>query len=203
MTRNRILDGVARIGAMMEPVETKNWEPTDADAPTQAERTRLEHLHGLGILDTPRERLFQSFVEHALTIIPQTTVAAVSLVDADRQWFKAIVGSSLEETSRALSFCSHTIQTNGALVVPDARQDPRFSQNDLVVGPPGIRFYAGIKLTRAVGALCIDVTKAGIERLYQLAQFVDVQLLARGTLNNLGVNWTGKTKSDLPPNGRV
>lgn len=171
---------------MMQPVETKVWTADSAASPSETEQRRLQQLHQLGVLDTPRERLFDTFVEQALKIVPGTTIAAVSLVDADRQWFKSVIGMDLSETPRTQSFCSHVIQTRGVLVVNDATKDARFADNPLVTGAPGIRFYAGIKLTRAVGALCVigtkprDITTAQLGRLHQLAQFVDIQLLAGG-----------------------
>ncbi len=177
---------------MLAPVETEKWTAESAAGVTDLEKRRLEQLRQLRVLDTPKERLFESFAEQALKIIPGTTISAVSLVDLHRQWFKAIVGLDITETPREESFCSHTIQTNGVLIVNDATKDPRFADNALVTGAPGVRFYAGVKLTRAVGALCVigtqprDISRAEIGKLVQLAQFIDIQLLTAGTLGNLG-----------------
>jgi GAF domain-containing protein len=130
-------------------------------------------------------------VEQALKLVPGTSLAAITLIDLDRQWFKAIVGSDVEQTPRSQSICAHTIQTNGVLIVNDTTKDARFASLEIVAGPPGIRFYAGIKLTRAVGALCVmgrqprQISGTEIGKLAQLAQFVDIQLLTGGTLCNL------------------
>jgi hypothetical protein len=85
-------------------------------------------------------------------------IATVSLIDRDRQCFKGVIGLEADGTSRDVAFCAHTIMGERALVVLDAREDPRFHANPLVTGEPGIRFYAGfpIKLDGAVvGAFCL------------------------------------------------
>jgi GAF domain-containing protein len=157
----------------------------------QEEAKRLRRLHDIGLLDTLGDQFFRGFAEQALALLPGTSIAAVTLVDADRQWFKAIVGLDLKETPRSVSFCSHTIETSGVLVVEDATRDSRFVANPLVTSAPAIRFYAGIKLTSGVGALCVigqqprHATESEIAKLVKLAQYVDIQLLAHGTEFNL------------------
>lgn len=122
------------------------------------EDERLRVLHGLHILDTPPEAVFDNLAQTAakLTGVP---MALVSLVDADRQWFKARVGIEAQESSRALSFCAHAIQGKELMEVEDAALDSRFSDHPLVAGKPGIRFYAGMPLTlpggESVGTLCV------------------------------------------------
>jgi len=150
------------------------------------EEKRLQHLHELGVLDTPEDQLFRGFAEQALMLLPGTSISAVSLVDANRQWFKTIVGLDVREMPRNVSFCAHTIEMPKVLVVEDATCDRRFAGNPLVTSAPGIRFYAGVKLTRAVGALCVIgqhprmATEAEIDNLVTLAQYVDIQLLTHG-----------------------
>jgi GAF domain-containing protein len=107
------------------------------------EEVRLEVLRRYGILDTPAEKAFDALARIA-ALICGTPISAVSLIDADRQWFKASVGLDITETPRDQAFCAHTILTpNETLVVADARRDPRFADNPFVTGDPGIRFYAG------------------------------------------------------------
>lgn len=122
------------------------------------EEQRLRILRKYDILDTEPEEAFEAMVRLA-SYICQTPVAAISLVDEHRQWFKAIVGLEVKQTSRDVAFCAHAILNDGAMVVPDAQLDDRFSDNPLVTCDPNIRFYAGIPLTTSggyrLGTLCV------------------------------------------------
>jgi hypothetical protein len=110
------------------------------------EAARLEALQRYKVLDTPRETDFDDLVRLAAYIC-QTPISLVSLVDRDRQWFKGRYGLELAETPRRLSFCAHSILQAPAMThVPDATRDPRFADNELVTGAPGIRFYAAAPL---------------------------------------------------------
>ena len=156
------------------------------------EEKRLKRLKDIGILDTAESREFRNCAEQALGLFPGTSIAAVSLVDQNRQWFKTIIGINVKETPRNLSFCSYTIETDdGVMVVEDATSDKRFSANALVTSAPGIRFYAGVKLMDGVGALCVIGTSprqaeaSELAKLKKLANYVDIQLMAHGTLFNL------------------
>jgi GAF domain-containing protein len=163
----------------------------------EAEAQRLQRLHDIGILDTPEDRLFRGFVEQALEIIPGASIAAVSLIDSDRQWFKTIIGLDVKQTPRDVAFCSHTIQSQGLMVVEDATQDSRFADNPLVTSAPNIRFYAGIKLIDGVGALCVigrqprRLAETEMMKLSRLAHFVEIQLLAHGIQHNLKASRAG------------
>lgn len=125
----------------------------------EAERRRLAALHALEILDTGPEDDFDTIARLAAGIC-DAPMALVSLVDSDRQWFKARVGFEQQSTPRNVSFCSQAIVTpDQALVVPDARADARFANNPLVTGDPSIRFYAGVPLVtrdgHALGTVCV------------------------------------------------
>lgn len=127
-------------------------------APAQHdEAERLAALWSLSLLDTPPEEMFERLVRVAQTLTGQAT-AAISLVDAERQWFKAVVGLDVRETSRDVSFCAHTIRDN-AMSVIDTHVDPRFFDNPLVTGKPHIRSYFGRTLRgpggHALGTLCV------------------------------------------------
>ena len=119
---------------------------------------RVEALHALELLDTPPDPNFDEIVELASQICG-TPISLVSLVDAERQWFKAAIGLEARETPIGVSFCAHAIEQTGVFTVPDALKDDRFRLNALVTGAPHIRFYAGMPLYAdegvAVGTLCV------------------------------------------------
>lgn len=153
------------------------------------EARRLDRLHRLRVLDTPPEPLFDHLVRLAAQLCG-TPIALLSLVDADRQWFKAQVGlPDCEGTPREWAFCSHTIEQLGLLEVPDARQDARFADNPLVTGSPGVVHYAGVPLNmpagERVGTLCVigrrpaRLRSSQRERLTELAGAVVQALLMR------------------------
>ena len=123
-----------------------------------SETKRLEALRRYQILDTPGERAFDDFAFLASTIC-QTPIALMTLVDTDRQWFKARVGLDATEMPREQAFCAHTILGSDVMVVNDATRDQRFANNPLVTAEPHIRFYAGAPLIDAegngLGSICV------------------------------------------------
>lgn len=122
------------------------------------EAERLKALVDLGILDTGAEQEFDALVQ-AAALVCDVPVSLLSLVDAERQWFKAAIGVEETETPRELAFCAHAIHGDDILEINDATADPRFSDNALVTGSPDIRFYAGAPLRLAdgsrIGTLCV------------------------------------------------
>lgn len=126
------------------------------------EESRLMALAELGILDTPPERQFNDLA-HIAAQLCGTPIALVSLVDSDRQWFKATCGLDTQQTGRDESFCTHAIHVADILEVCDTLDDDRFADNPLVTGPPGIRYYAGAPLVgesgHAYGTLCVIDTR--------------------------------------------
>jgi diguanylate cyclase (GGDEF)-like protein/PAS domain S-box-containing protein len=122
------------------------------------EDDRLRALHDFALLDTPNEQEFDELVNLASEVC-STPISLVSLLDHERQWFKAAVGTTLKETPRNISFCTHTIQKPELFIVEDAAMDPRFSDSPLVTGEMGVRFYAAIPLQAPdgyiIGTLCV------------------------------------------------
>ncbi|MBT9528168.1 MAG: GAF domain-containing protein, partial [Rhizobacter sp.] len=109
------------------------------------ESHRLATLHAAGILDTAPEESFNTIAQCAAQLTG-CAIAAVSLVDADREWFKAVHGWDdlpVREIPRAISFCNHALLTDGLFEVPDASRDPRFANNPFVTGMLHVRAYAG------------------------------------------------------------
>ena len=126
------------------------------------EAERQAALDRTGLLRPGQIRDLDDIVELA-AMICGVPIALVSLVDHDRQFFKARIGLEAEETPRDVSFCGHAILGSGPFVVTDALHDDRFADNPLVTGPPHIRFYAGVPLfvddRHAVGTLCVIDSK--------------------------------------------
>jgi diguanylate cyclase (GGDEF)-like protein len=126
------------------------------------EEGRLRALDRLAILDTTAEAPFDKIVNLVRQVL-HVPMCAVSLVDRNRQWFKAQCGLGVGETARDISFCTHAIGGPAPFIVRNAVDDPRFSGNPLVIGTPFIRSYAGIPLSTRdgynIGTLCAIDTK--------------------------------------------
>ena len=151
------------------------------------ETERLQELYAYGVLDTQADPKFDDISELTRRIAG-TEIGIISLVDHDRQWFKRCVGAPLaqQQTSRDVSFCSHTILQRDPLIIRDALTDPRFADNPLVVGDPFLRFYAGFPLISpngfVLGSLCAmscqphELSDQQIDSLRRLASLTMHQL---------------------------
>ena len=169
--------------------------PGDEDA-------RLDELRSFGILDTNPDPSFDDITELARQVAG-SDIAIISLVDADRQWFKSCVGVCLpqQQTPRSISFCAHTILQQTPLIIEDACADPRFAENPLVIGEPGIRFYAGFPLISpngfALGSLCAISLQP--HRLNQ-QQMDGLHRLASLSVSHL-VHWRAAAQRSGSPTG--
>jgi anti-sigma regulatory factor (Ser/Thr protein kinase) len=158
------------------------------------EGARLAALRKYRILDTDPEQAFDDIAMLASQLCG-TPIALISLVDADRQWFKSRVGLSMTETSRSVSFCAHAIKQRDLYVISDARAIDMFRDNPFVSGEDGIRFYAGAPLVtasgHALGTLCVldrvprTLTVEQIDALQALRRQVEAQLELRANLVEL------------------
>jgi len=136
----------------------KDDYPLKAFPVPENEKQRLRALRNYGILDTPAEFEFDRITELA-SIVCDTPISQITLVDENRQWFKSSKGLDGGETPRELAFCGYTILNDAYFEVEDATKDERFTDNALVTGAPNIRFYAGYPLMDpngyALGSLCV------------------------------------------------
>lgn len=158
------------------------------------ESARLAALRACEILDTSPEHEFDSLTRLAARICG-TPIALVTLLDNERQWFKAKVGLEATQTPRDQAFCAHAILSDQPLIVPDAREDARFADNPLVTSDPNIRFYCGIPLEiekgLGLGTLCVidreprQLSPEQVEDLAALGQQVTSQLKLRKAVRDL------------------
>jgi len=151
------------------------------------EPMRLQALRALNLVDTPLDERFERLTRLAQRLL-DVDIVAVSLVEADRQYFKSIQGSNTCQTSRGVSFCGHAILEDEIFIVEDARLDDRFKDNPLVKGPPHVVFYAGVQLRSPdgfkVGMLCVnhsdtyDFTETDRNQLRDIGALVELEMQA-------------------------
>ena len=189
----RLLPSASRgVRTVAEPVLHRP-PPRPAD-----DAARLAVLRSYGVLDTDPEQEYDDLVALAAAVCG-TTTAAITLVDEDRQWFKARLGIDVPETSRDVSFCAHALlEPDQLLEVPDATADERFAANPLVTAEGGIRFYAGTPLVamddQPLGALCVvddrprRLTDEQRTALEALGRQVVAQLELRRTLRDVALS---------------
>ena len=165
------------------------------------ETRRLKVLWQYDVLDTVPEEVFDDLTDLAANIC-EAPIALISLVDEDRQWFKAKVGTTVAETSRDVSFCAHAILKPDLLIVPDATKDKRFKNNPIVTGPQKIRFYAGAPLVTpdgyALGTLCVLDQKA---RTLRPQQAEALRVLAHHVVSQLELRRHARELSAARANG--
>ena len=162
------------------------------------ESRRLETLRVLNLLDSAPDERFDRLTRMARRMFG-VPISLVTLIDANRQWFKSNQGLDASETPRDISFCGHAILGDDILLIPDATLDDRFTDNPLVIDNPNIRFYAGCPLTISngskIGSLCIidreprDFSEEDIKLLRDLATMAEQEIAAvqLSTLDELTV----------------
>lgn len=152
------------------------------------EELRLSKLRSLALLDSEPDDFFDAITNIASTIL-NSQISLISLVDEDRQWFKSKHGIDVNETPRDISFCTHAVESGEQLIIENALDDERFSQNPLVTSTPNIRFYAGIPIKSlegySLGTLCVidskprKPTERELEALNDLAQLATKEIQFR------------------------
>jgi DNA-binding LytR/AlgR family response regulator len=164
--------------------------PADNSLRQVSEPERLEALNGYQILDTDPEQVFNDLAQLS-AFICGTPMALVSLIDNERQWFKAKVGIDINETAREHAFCQYGMLARDVYEVPDTTSDPRFADNPMVIGPPHIRFYAGAPLLsldgQPLGTLCTFDT---VPRQLSPDQREALRMLARQVMAHLELRRT-------------
>ncbi|MFO1413330.1 MAG: GAF domain-containing protein [Burkholderiales bacterium] len=153
------------------------------------EQERLAALRKLVILDTPPTETLDQLTRTCARML-RMPITLVSLVDADRQWFKSRVGLDTPQTPRAISFCGHVVASNAPLIVQDALSDPRFDDNPLVTGELHLRAYLGVPVHSPeglpIGTLCAadhrprQFTAEEVEAMIRMGRLVSRLLLAEG-----------------------
>ncbi|HEU4707945.1 MAG TPA: diguanylate cyclase [Methylophilaceae bacterium] len=153
------------------------------------EDSRLASLRRMQILSTPAEEPFDRITRVASYVF-QVPIALISLIDADRQWFKSSVGIAEQQTPREVSFCGHVVHSGEPMIIEDASKDDRFADNPLVCSGLNIRFYAGHPLRNhegyIVGTLCLidqkprSLTRKEQQILEDLSSWAETLFIARG-----------------------
>ena len=168
------------------------------DEPSLLEQQRLAALRRYRLLDTPPEQRFNDIVAVAARLL-DTPIALISLIDEKRQWFKASVGLDVAETPREVAFCDHAIRQRETLIVSNAPEDPRFADNPLVTGGPGIRFYAGAPLItpegHALGTVCVIDVKE--RRNFGAAEQATLEALSRLVVDHLELRRQAMLNAEL------
>ncbi len=150
----------------MPPPEEKRMD-TDKELTTQRgfpffpvghnDQQRIDYVNGLKVIDSGTEAEYD-MISRLAAIHFHMPIVTISLVDAERQWFKSHLGLAVCETARNLAFCNYTVLSDQIFEVLDASKDPRFQANPLVTGELSIRYYCGFPIVIkqfTVGAFCL------------------------------------------------
>lgn len=137
-------------------------EGIDLKSTIHTEAARLYALDQYQLMKRPYSDALDRLTLLAASLF-RVPVSFISIIDSEKQLFKARYGLNICETSRSVAFCHYTLEQDDILCVPDTHLDPRFRQNPLVLGYPHIRFYAGIPLVtpegHRIGTVCLVDTQ--------------------------------------------
>ncbi len=146
-------------------------------------RPKAPQAHG--VVDTLSEPAFDDLARLAAYVCA-TPIAVITLSDATHQWYKSVIGMPYRASEHASAFCASTIASAAPTIITDARDDPRFAHDPLVITPPGMRFYGGVPIRApsgsCIGALAVldrvprELSASQIEHLHMLAAQVTAQL---------------------------
>lgn len=151
------------------------------------EKERLEAVRRLKILDTEPEGRFDILTKEAVNRL-NVPISTITIINSEREWFKSCQGTDMREGNRSVSFCGHAMLSSVLFIVEDTFKDPRFVDNPMVVNPPHIRFYAGIRLldqqtALPVGVFCIKDTKPRKLTLEEIDILMDIGKRTENELN--------------------
>lgn len=151
----------------------------------EEERLRVVRKHE--ILDTPAEERFDLITRAAVEKL-RVPISTITVVDSNREWFKSCVGTSAREGSRESSFCGHVLEEEKIFIIEDTKKDPRFADNPQVVGPDGIRFYAGValhdrKTHQPLGTFCVKDVQPRTLTTEQIGWIMEFARMAEEELN--------------------
>ena len=151
------------------------------------EEKRLEAVHRMALLDTKPEERFDRLTKEAVERL-KIPISTITILDANREWFKSCQGLDEKEGGRAVSFCGHALLAKSVFIVEDTLEDPRFADNPMVVSAPFIRFYAGVALLdhttgQPIGVFCVKDTKPRRFSLEETSILLDLANRAEKELN--------------------
>lgn len=156
---------------------------------------RLRSLRNLKLLDSNPNPHLDELVRLAATVA-ETPMGALSLIDSDRQWFKSKIGLSIQETTRDIAFCAHTVMhPTAAFIIPDTTESDLFRDNPLVSGDPHIKMYAGFPINApnhglTIGSLCVLDQKAKRLSHYQIRVLQEIAVAIERTIEGIAITRT-------------
>jgi GAF domain-containing protein len=151
------------------------------------EKERLAAVYRMKILDTEPEERFDVLTREAVRRL-KVPISTITIIDSEREWFKSCQGVDKKEGDRFVSFCGHAMLSSVLFIVEDTFKDPRFVDNPMVINPPHIRFYAGVRLldqqtALPVGVFCIKDIKPRKLTLEETNILMDLARRAEDELN--------------------